>query len=74
MTRQCEQRVRRLAGTVVLLGVGLSQVVSPWFMALAAFAGVNLLQSSFTGVCPAEWLMPGCASEQATGSTDDTVG
>ena len=60
MTRQCEQRVRRLAG-----------VVSPWFLAIAAFAGLNLLQSSFTGICPAEWFMPGCETTDAETTTDD---
>jgi hypothetical protein len=71
MTRQCEQRVRRLAGVVVLLGVGLSQLVSPWFLAIAAFAGLNLLQSSFTGICPAEWFMPGCETADSDTTTDD---
>lgn len=44
--------VRLLAGTVVLLGVILAWLVSPWWLLLPAFAGVNLIQSVFTGFCP----------------------
>lgn len=44
--------VRLLAGTVTLLGVALTYFVSPWFLLVPAFAGVNLIQSVFTGFCP----------------------
>jgi hypothetical protein len=39
-----------------LVGVSLilSQLVSPWWLLLAAFVSLNLIQSSFTGFCPAE--------------------
>ena len=46
--------VRRLAGLVVLLGLGLGFFVSDWLYLITAFAGLNLLQSSFTGICPPE--------------------
>lgn len=46
--------VRRLAGTFVLASLLLAWKVSPWWLALTTFVGVNLLQSSFTGFCPAE--------------------
>lgn len=49
-----EPIIRRLAGTLVLLSVLLAVLVSPWWLVLAAFVGLNLLQSSFTGFCPAE--------------------
>lgn len=45
--------VFRFAGFVVLLAVILTKFVHPNFIWLAAFAGVNLLQASFTGFCPA---------------------
>lgn len=48
-----DQAVFRFAGLVVLLAVGLSLTVHPAWIWLAAFAGANLLQSSFTGFCPA---------------------
>ncbi|MCB1628360.1 MAG: DUF2892 domain-containing protein, partial [Xanthomonadales bacterium] len=31
----------------------LTWFVSPWGLLLTAFVGVNLIQSSFTGFCPA---------------------
>ncbi|MFB6167583.1 MAG: DUF2892 domain-containing protein [Haloferacaceae archaeon] len=49
-----ERFVRRLAGTVVLVSLALGSFVDPLGYLLAAFVGVNLVQSTFTGVCPAE--------------------
>ena len=60
MATVCEDRVRRVAGIVAVASIGLAQIVHPWLVGIAAFAGLNLLQSSFTGVCPAERLLPGC--------------
>jgi hypothetical protein len=37
----------------VLTSVLLSIYVHPWWIALAAFAGLNMIQASFTGFCPA---------------------
>ena len=47
-----ESLIRLLAGSVVLLGTALAFLVSPWWLLLPAFAGVNLIQSVFTGFCP----------------------
>ncbi|HVS77247.1 MAG TPA: DUF2892 domain-containing protein [Steroidobacteraceae bacterium] len=44
--------VLAFAGAVVLLGLLLGVVASPWWLLLAAFVGLNLLQSAFTGFCP----------------------
>ncbi len=41
------------AGIVVLLGVALSLLVHPWWLALSALAGVNLIVAGLTGFCPA---------------------
>jgi hypothetical protein len=41
------------AGFMVLLSLALTYWVHPGFVWLTAFVGVNLLQSSFTGFCPA---------------------
>ena len=46
--------VRVMAGTMVLLSVALTYWVSPWGVLLTLFVGVNLIQSAFTGFCPAE--------------------
>lgn len=48
-----ERAVMAFAGTMVLLSLALTYFVSPWWMCLTAFVGLNLIQSSFTGFCPA---------------------
>lgn len=48
-----ESGLRMLAGTVVLLSLILTYFVSPHFIWLTAFVGLNLLQSAFTNWCPA---------------------
>ncbi|MBK8067662.1 MAG: DUF2892 domain-containing protein [Rhodanobacteraceae bacterium] len=40
------------AGSMILLSVLLAHLVSPWWLLLTAFVGLNLLQSAFTGFCP----------------------
>ena len=49
-----EHAIRILAGTMVLISIALAHWVSEWWLLLAAFVGVNLIQSAFTGFCPAE--------------------
>tara|TARA_R110002094_G_scaffold56758_1_gene67869 strand:+ start:229 stop:456 length:228 start_codon:yes stop_codon:yes gene_type:complete len=44
--------IRILAGTMVLLSATLTYFVSQWWLLLACFVGVNLIQSTFTGFCP----------------------
>ncbi len=41
------------AGTMILVSVLLTVYVSPYFVWLTVFVGANLLQSAFTGFCPA---------------------
>ena len=48
-----ENAVRAFAGCMVLLSVLLTLFVSPLFVWLTVFVGANLLQSAFTGICPA---------------------
>ncbi|CAG0994040.1 hypothetical protein BURK2_02560 [Burkholderiales bacterium] len=53
------QIVRLFAGVVILLSLALGipgspVFVSPWWLALTAFVGVNLLQSAFSCWCPLE--------------------
>ena len=45
--------VLRFAGVVVLASVVLAITVHPWWIGLTIFAGLNMLQASFTGFCPA---------------------
>ena len=44
--------LRAIAGTFVLASVALGYWVNPWFFAVTAFVGLNLLQSAFSGWCP----------------------
>jgi len=49
-----ESAIRILAGTLILISLGLATWVNPYWLWLTAFVGANLLQSAFTGFCPAE--------------------
>ncbi|WP_336978109.1 DUF2892 domain-containing protein [Altererythrobacter fulvus] len=48
-----DRSVMAFAGVVVLLSSILSLTVHPYWIALTIFAGLNMLQASFTGFCPA---------------------
>ena len=48
-----DKAVLTFAGFVVLLGLVLGYWVSPYWYLLTAFAGLNKIQASFTGFCPA---------------------
>jgi hypothetical protein len=48
-----DRAVTAFAGLMVLLSVALGHYVSPYWYWLTVFVGANLLQSSFTGFCPA---------------------
>ncbi|CAJ1822988.1 hypothetical protein PEKONANI_01797 [Aeromonas jandaei] len=45
--------VRIVAGCMLLLSLILTAWVHPSFVWLSTFVGVNLIQSAFTGFCPA---------------------
>ena len=51
-----DRAVLSLAGTIILISVVLGALVSSWWLLLTAFVGLNLLQSSMTGFCPAALL------------------
>jgi len=44
--------VLTFAGSLILVSIALSLLFHPAFLILAAFVGVNLLQSAYTGFCP----------------------
>jgi len=48
-----DRAILALAGTLTLAGVALAALVSPWWLLLAGFVGLNQLQASITGICPA---------------------
>ena len=48
-----DRAVLALAGSMVLVSVALGWLVSPYWLLLTAFVGLNMLQAAFTGFCPA---------------------
>ena len=48
-----DKAVLAFAGCVVLLGLALGTYVIAYWYLLTAFAGLNMIQASFTGFCPA---------------------
>lgn len=48
-----DRAVMMFAGLMVLLSLALGHYVSPWFYLLTVFVGLNLIQASITGFCPA---------------------
>lgn len=48
-----DRAVFAFAGVMVLLSLALAHFVSPLWLWFTAFVGLNLLQSSITGFCPA---------------------
>lgn len=61
-----ERIVRAVAGTMVLISVVLTYVVSVYWLGLAAFVGLNLLQSSFTRFCPLEKILDKAGVEKTS--------
>jgi uncharacterized membrane protein len=51
-----DRSVLLFAGLMVLLSVALTTYVSAYFVWFTLFIGANLIQSSFTGFCPAAML------------------
>jgi Protein of unknown function (DUF2892) len=64
-----DRSVLLFAGVMVLFSVLLTVFASPYFVWFTVFIGVNLIQSSITGICPAAWgfkalgVKKGCAFE-----------
>ncbi len=62
-----DRAVLAFAGVMILISLALTLWVSPLWMWFTAFIAVNLIQSAFTGFCPAArifrlfGLRPGCA-------------
>lgn len=48
-----DRAVLAFAGIMVLVSAALTYFHSPLWLLLTVFVGLNLLQSAFTGFCPA---------------------
>jgi hypothetical protein len=64
-----DRAVMGFAGVMTLLSAILVWLVSPWWLLLTAFVGLNMIQASITGFCPAAMVFKalgtktGCAFE-----------
>ncbi|RWA63186.1 DUF2892 domain-containing protein [Mesorhizobium sp.] len=64
-----DKAVLMFAGVVVLISLTLGIYYSPYWFLLTAFAGLNMMQASVTGFCPAAMVFkklgckPGAAFE-----------
>lgn len=62
-----DRSVLAFAGLMTLVSVALTVWVSPYFVWFTVFIGANMIQSAFTGWCPAAMIFkafgvrPGCA-------------
>jgi len=52
-----ERATMAFAGFMVLLSLALTWFIHPYWAWLTVFVGANMLQSAFTGFCPASMLM-----------------
>ena len=47
-----DRLVFAFAGMMILVSLALGYTVSPYWLLLGAFVGLNMLQAAFTGFCP----------------------
>ena len=59
-----------VAGTLVLTGLALGHWVDERWLFLAAFPGLNMFQTAFTGFCPPERILLKLGVGQAGDSCD----
>jgi hypothetical protein len=61
-----------LASTVTLVSVGLAAAVSPWFLLLTVFVGVNQWLYVIVGACPGSVVLRrACGLRSAIYASDD---
>ena len=49
--------LRLIAGVFILISLGLSLLLSDYWLIFTGFIALNLIQSAFTGWCPMVWLL-----------------
>lgn len=52
-----DRAIFAFAGVMILVSLALGYFVSAYWLLLTAFVGLNLLQSAFTGFCPAAMIL-----------------
>lgn len=62
-----DRAVMAFAGVMILASLVLGQLHSPYWLLFTAFVGLNLVQASFTGFCPAAMIFKrlGCKAGTA---------
>ena len=62
-----DRAVMAFAGMMILVSLMLSHFHSPYWLLLTTFVGLNLVQASFTGFCPAAMIFKrlGCKAGAA---------
>ncbi len=60
-----ERQVRLIAGLLVVVGVALGVIVSPWFLGLAAFIGCGLTFAAVSNLCLMGELLARCPWNRA---------
>ncbi|HWB54745.1 MAG TPA: DUF2892 domain-containing protein [Tepidisphaeraceae bacterium] len=71
MSRQSAVHV--FAGFMIVLSLALAHWVSPWWLLLTLFVGLNLFQYGLTGFCPAEFVFGKCGLRDATCKPEKTI-
>jgi hypothetical protein len=66
-----ERGLRLMAGMMVLLSLALAYFLSPYWLWLTVFVGLNLLQSAFTNWCPAVGILRAMGLKNANGGTSN---
>jgi hypothetical protein len=64
-----ERIIRAVAGTFVLVSITLAYFINVYWLGLAAFVGLNLLQSSFTHFCPLEKILEKAGVQNGNGKS-----
>lgn len=53
MVMSIDRAVMAFAGITILLSLVLAELCTPYWLLFTALVGLNFLQASFTGFCPA---------------------
>lgn len=62
-----ERIVRAVAGTMVFVSITLAYFINIYWLGLAAFVAINLVQSSITRFCPLEKILDKAGVESGDG-------
>jgi hypothetical protein len=61
-----ERWIRLIAGSFIIVSLGLGYFYSGYWLLFTLFVGINLFQSALTGFCPAEMILKTFGVESAS--------